>query len=208
MKGNPENRLNDRSQDAGERRLVEAAQKDPGRFAELYENNFERVYAYVARRVGNREEAQDLTAEVFHQALANLARFEWRGLPFAAWLMRIASNAIADSWKSKSREHGNPTSDQPLSHDIGVEDVERRARLFRLVTTLPNDQRRVIEMRFARGKSIREIAKELGRTGGAIKQLQFRGLETLRAQLGSSSRKKAAAKLGVRSASKSGGQNG
>jgi RNA polymerase sigma-70 factor (ECF subfamily) len=196
--------LKDRSQDAGERRLVEAAQKDPSRFGELYENNFERVYAYIARRVGNREEAQDLTAEVFHQALANLARFEWRGLPFAAWLLRIASNAIADRWKSKAREHGSPTSDEPLSHDIDMEDVEQRAKLFRLVTTLPDDQRRVIEMRFAHEKSIREIAKELGRTGGAIKQLQFRGLETLRDQLVASSAKKSTGKL----ASKSGGTNG
>ena len=162
------------------------------------------MYAYIARRVGNREEAQDLTAEVFHQALANLARFEWRGLPFAAWLLRIASNAIADRWKSKAREHGSPTSDEPLSHDIDMEDVEQRAKLFRLVTTLPDDQRRVIEMRFAHEKSIREIAKELGRTGGAIKQLQFRGLETLRDQLVASSAKKSSGKL----ASKSGGTNG
>ena len=196
--------MKDRSQDAGERRLVEAAQKDPGRFGELYENNFERVYAYIARRVGNREEAQDLTAEVFHQALANFARYEWRGLPFAAWLLRIASNAIADSWKSKAREQGNPSSDELLSHHIDMEDVEQRAKLFRLVTTLPTDQRRVIEMRFAQEKSIREIAKELGRTGGAVKQLQFRGLETLRDQLVASSRKKPADK----SASKSGGTNG
>ena len=196
--------MKDRSQDAGERRLVEAAQKDPSRFAELYENNFERVYAYIARRVGNREEAQDLTAEVFHQALANLARFEWRGLPFAAWLIRIASNAIADSWKSKAREHGSPTSDEPLSHDIGLEDFEHRAKLFRLVTTLPEDQRHVIEMRFAQEKSIREIAKELGRTDGAVKQLQFRGLETLRDQLAASPARKSSGKL----ASKSGGTNG
>ncbi len=200
--------MKDRSQDAGERRLVEAAQKDPSRFGELYENNFERVYAYVARRVGDREEAQDLTAEVFHQALANLGRFEWRGLPFAAWLIRIASNAIADRWKSKAREHGNPVSDEPLSHDIGVEDFEQRARLFGLVTALPADQRRVIEMRFAQEKSIREIAEELGRTGGAIKQLQFRGLETLRTQLATLPRKKSAAKSYSKSASKSGGLNG
>ena len=196
--------MKDRSQDAGERRLVEAAQKDPSRFGELYENNFERVYAYIARRVGDREEAQDLTAEVFHQGLANLARYEWRGLPFAAWLLRIASNAIADSWKFKAREQGNPSSDEPLSPDIDMEDVEQRARLFRLVTTLPDDQRRVIEMRFAQEKSIREIAKELGRTDGAVKQLQFRGLETLRDQLAASSAKKSTGKL----ASKSGGQNG
>src|SRR6266550_3545624 len=75
-----------------ERLLIEAAQRDPSRFAELYEDNFERVYAFIARRVRDRDEAEDLTSEVFHQALANLARFEWRGVPFAAWLFRIAAN--------------------------------------------------------------------------------------------------------------------
>lgn len=64
-----------------ERLLIEAAQRNPGRFAELYERNFERVYAYVARRVGSREEAEDVTVEVFQQALANLPQFEWRGWP-------------------------------------------------------------------------------------------------------------------------------
>ena len=82
-----------------ERLMVEAAQRDPSHFAELYEHNFERVYAYIARRVSNREEAQDLTAEVFHQALANLSQFEWRGTPFVAWLLRIAAHALADRWK-------------------------------------------------------------------------------------------------------------
>ena len=70
--------------EADERLLIEAAQKDPARFAELYQNNFERVYAYIVRRVENRAETEDLTSEVFHHALANLKRFEWRGLPFAA----------------------------------------------------------------------------------------------------------------------------
>ena len=89
---------------SAERALIEAAQRDRIRFAELYENNFERVYAYIARRVrdragGDRDEAQDLTADVFHLALKNLARFEWRGVPFAAWLFKIASNEIADRSK-------------------------------------------------------------------------------------------------------------
>jgi RNA polymerase sigma-70 factor (ECF subfamily) len=192
------------AQDAGERRLVEAAQKDPRRFAELYENNFARVYAYVARRVRNREEAQDITAEVFHQALANLGRFEWRGLPFSAWLMRIASNALADRWKLAAREQGNPTPGEAVSKNISPEEIEQSARLFRLVETLPNDQRRVIEMRFAQEKSINEIARELGRTDGAIKQLQFRGLESLRSQFEVSARKSTASK----SAGKAGRLNG
>ena len=170
--------------ESDERLLIEAAQKDPSRFAELYELNFDRVYAYVARRVRDRAETQDLTAHVFQQALANLGKFKWRGAPFAAWLYRIASNAIADHARRNMRE----TSDEEAAVEktsaaVDLEAVERRARLFRAVDKLPDDQRRVIVLRFADEKSIREIADELGRSEGAIKQLQFRGLENLRNRL-------------------------
>src|SRR5215510_734101 len=87
-----------------ERLLIEAAQKDPARFAELYEINFGRVYAFIARRVRDRSEIEDLTSEVFHQALAALPRFEWRGAPFAAWLFKIASNTIIDTVKKTAKE--------------------------------------------------------------------------------------------------------
>ena len=170
--------------ESDERLLIEAAQNDPSRFAELYEQNFHRVYAYVARRVRDRAEIQDLTAHVFHHALANLRRFKWKGSPFAAWLYRIAANAIADHARHKARESG----DQPNISDEGssatnLEEVERRARLFGAVDKLPEDQRRVIVMRFGDEKSIREIAGELGRSEGAVKQLQFRALENLRNRL-------------------------
>jgi RNA polymerase sigma-70 factor (ECF subfamily) len=167
-----------------ERLLIEAAQKDPGRFAELYELHFHRVYAYILRRVHNRVDAQDLTAHVFQQALANLGKFSWRGAPFATWLYRIASNAIADQARRKSREVADNT--QVASANPGTADLEfteRRARVFQAVSKLPEDQRRVIMLRFSDEKSVREIADELGRSEGAVKQLQFRGLETLRAQL-------------------------
>jgi len=167
-----------------ERLLIEAAQNDPSRFAELYEHNFHRVYAYVARRVSDRAEIQDLTAQVFHQALANLGKFKWRGSPFAAWLYRIASNAIADRARQKVREstdQPNPTSESSTATDL--EAIERRARVFSAVDKLPADQRRVIAMRFADEKSIREIADEMGRSEGAVKQLQFRALENLRNRL-------------------------
>jgi RNA polymerase sigma-70 factor (ECF subfamily) len=168
--------------ETGERLLVEAAQRDPRRFAELYQSNFERVYAFIVRRVGDRDVAEDLTADVFHEALANLARFEWRGVPFAAWLFRIAANAIVDRSKRAARERDLPPPDEPPQ--AALEDIEHRARLFRLVDRLPRDQRRVIVMRFGEQKRIREIARDLGRSEGAVKQLQLRGLQTLRARLG------------------------
>jgi RNA polymerase sigma-70 factor (ECF subfamily) len=164
-----------------ERLVIEAAKRDPARFAELYERNFHTVYAYVARRTASREEAEDITSEVFHQALANLKNFEWRGAPFAAWLIRIASNALADRWKLQSRQAADPPGEE-LS-DPNMEGIERQAALFQLVDRLPQDQRRVIVMRFAEQKSIREIAQELKRTEGAIKQLQFRALQKLRADM-------------------------
>ena len=169
-----------------ERRLIEAAQSDPSRFAELYESNFHRVYAFVARRVSNRDEAQDVTAEVFHQALRNIGRFQWRGVPFAAWLLRIAANALADRWQRAARGLEVPVDEAEMENEAGrteTAEVERRAMLFQLVDRLPADQRLVIMRRFVDQKSIREIAQELGRSEGAVKQLQFRALETLRGQV-------------------------
>jgi RNA polymerase sigma-70 factor (ECF subfamily) len=170
--------------EADERLLIEAAQKDPACFAELYENHFERVYAYIVRRVENRAETEDLTAEVFHQALANLKRFEWRGIPFAAWLFRIAANLISDRWQRSGREVSDEDRLQ-LAEARGaeIEEVERRATLFRLVETLPEEQRRVVVLRFVDEKSIKEVAREIRKTEGAVKQLQFRALTALRARM-------------------------
>ena len=168
--------------------LIEAARKDPARFGDLYERYFDRVYAYVARRVGNRDAAQDLTADVFHRALANIGKYESRGVPFGAWLFRIAANAIADKWKHAAKEAGLPSETRTAEEiDAGKSDfdaaeqrIANRAQLFQSVRTLPSDQRRVIQMRFAEEKSIREIAEALKKTEGAIKQLQFRALQNLR----------------------------
>lgn len=172
-----------RINESDERVLIEAAQNDPGRFAELYEQNFHRVYAYVARRVHDRSETQDLTAHVFQQALANIGKFKWRGSPFITWLYRIAANAIADQARKKLREVAETEGAATTPVDSDLEQVERHARLFRAVETLPEDQRKVILLRFGEEKSIREIASELNRSEGAVKQLQFRGLENLRARL-------------------------
>ncbi len=169
--------------ESDERVLIEAAQKDPGRFAELYEQNFHRVYAYVACRVQDRSQRQDLTAHVFQQALANIDRFKWRGAPFITWLYRIAANAIADHTRKQSREVEETDSSTNVSVASDLEQTERRARLFHAVEALPEDQRKVIVLRFAEEKSIREIASDLNRSEGAIKQLQFRGLENLRTRL-------------------------
>jgi RNA polymerase sigma-70 factor (ECF subfamily) len=174
---------------ADERLLVEAAQRDPSRFADLYELHFERVYAFVARRVQERPAVEDLTSDVFHKALANLKRFEWRGVPFGAWLLKIAANAITDRAQRSGREVA--CDDPPeISVKPRVEQAAELAHLFRLVNQLPKDQQQVVVMRFAEQKSIREIALQLKRSEGAVKQLQFRGLENLREQIESGQNRK------------------
>ena len=165
-----------------ERALIEAAQADPARFVEVYDRYFDRVYAYVSRRADSRAAAEDITSEVFRQALANLPRFEWRGVPFAAWLYRIAANAVADDWRRHGRESQEPPPDLP---DERVhEELQRRISLFQLVDRLPDLQRRVIEMRFVEDKSVRDVAAALERSEGAVKQLQLRALENLRKGMG------------------------
>jgi RNA polymerase sigma-70 factor (ECF subfamily) len=170
--------------DADERLLVEAAQRDPSKFAALYERHFDRVYAYVVHRVRDRDAAEDVTSEVFHKALAGLRRYEWRGAPFGAWLLRIAANAVIDRSKRAAREVVD--SDQVPESIVAEPDValiDRWALVFSLVEELPADQRTVIVERYVEERSIREVAARLKKSEGAIKQLQLRALRTLRTRM-------------------------
>ncbi|MGH9640900.1 MAG: RNA polymerase sigma factor [Terriglobales bacterium] len=176
-------------QGADERLLIEAAQADPSKFDALYEQNFERIYFFIVSRVHDRAIAEDLTSEVFHKALYGLPDFEWRGTPFSAWLFRIASNAVADHYKRANREEPaeEETLDPPTAPPLSSKDlefVERHAYCLRLVEKLPLIQRQVVYERFIEERSIKEIAERLKKTEGAIKQLQFRALQTLREQVG------------------------
>ena len=170
-------------EDAEERLLVDAAQKDPTKFGPLYDTHFERIYAFVTRRMGDRDKAEDLTSEVFHKALANLKGYTWTGAPFAAWLFRIAANAVSDQLKRTAREPLNMDDPPEPTGGPEQEEAEARARLFQLVEKLPAEQRRVVFGRFVEQRSIREIAQQLGKSEGAVKQLQFRALEKLRSQM-------------------------
>ena len=165
-----------------DRLLIEAAQADPARFVDIYERYVDRIHAFVSRRTGNRAVAEDITSQVFEQALRSLGRFEWRGVPLAAWLYRIAANALADYWHDRGRETGEPPPDVPDAHERG--ELDRRIALYQQVDQLPDLQRRVIRMRFVEEKSIRDVAAALERSEGAIKQLQLRALENLRKNMG------------------------
>src|SRR5437870_9854390 len=107
-----------------EQRLVQSSQRDPRRFAQLYDRYFDRIYAFALTRTGNRAAAEDVTADTFRQAFENLSRFQWRGVPFSAWLFRIAANAAADHYQRSSREQVVP--DIQVESDASWERSEER----------------------------------------------------------------------------------
>ena len=177
--------LNARQLEA-ERRLIEASQRQPRRFAQLYGRYFDRVYAFALTRTGDRTAAEDVTAETFRQAFENLSRFEWRGVPFSAWLFRIAANAATDHLKRAAREQAAAVAaeGEEDSWEARLIEVETRARLFELVQRLPKNQQQIVILRFGAEKSIKEIAGATGRSEGAVKALQHRAMTTLRAWVG------------------------
>jgi RNA polymerase sigma-70 factor, ECF subfamily len=174
-----------------EAELVAAAQRDPAEFGPLYERYVDQIYRFAYRRTGNHADAEDVTAQTFQQALAALPSYEWRGLPFGAWLYRIASNIINRRGRTSSREVAvEDVTIFARREDAGVEDpadlIGRRGEadeLLEAIRTLPPDQQRAVILKFARGLKNREIGEELGRSEGAVKQLVHRAMINLRAKL-------------------------
>jgi RNA polymerase sigma-70 factor, ECF subfamily len=161
-----------------EQQEVETAQRDPAQFTVLYERHFERVFAFAARRLPTRQDAEDVTSDVFHQALAGLRGFRWQGTPFVGWLLGIAERMIAKRWQQIGRQPLAANAEMDFEDD--APDAERQAMFSQFVEHLSDDQRTVILRRFVEQQSVREIAASLGRSEGAVKQLQFRALENLR----------------------------
>lgn len=176
---------------ADEEALVAAAKRDPAAFGPLYERYVHRIYRYAYRRVGSHADAEDVTAQTFQQALAALPSYEWRGVPFGAWLYRIAGNVIARRGRVGGREITVEDMSRYVPYEGDVEEdpaeiVDRGASaddLLAAVQRLPIDQQRVLVLKFARGLKNREIGEVMGRSEGAIKQLVHRALLSLRASL-------------------------
>ena len=174
-----------------ERRLVERArQGDEAALESLYRSHYDRIYRYCYYRLGSAEAAEDATAQVFLGMVRALPRFEWRGKPFVAWLYGIARKQAA-LWERESRRADPPsTADSPaLPGDGGppealLEQQEQRVVLIQALGELPDTQREVIVLRYGLSLSLEETAAALGRSAGAVKQLQLRALAALRAVLG------------------------
>lgn len=168
-----------------ERLQIEAAQRDRAAFAPLYERYVDQIHAYACTLTRNRELAEDVTAATFAKAIEELPRFEWRGVPYSAWLYRVAANLAARQQRRPASVHidEHPPVDS-LSPEMVVEDRERHAAVRAAVAELPEDQRQVVLLRFAGDLRNREIAEILGRSEGAVKLLTFRAMTTLRRRLG------------------------
>ena len=171
--------------DFDERRAVDSAKDgDQGALSQLYTFYFPRVYRYVSGRVRSTEDAEDVTEEIFLRVIANLNRFKWRGLPFGAWVFRIARNEVASHARRQKRwgmpaELSESLPDSSQDHVTAYEfstalDVVRAA-----AAKLPHAQRDVIALRFGAGLSVAETANTLGKTENNVKVLQHKAIARL-----------------------------
>jgi RNA polymerase sigma-70 factor, ECF subfamily len=195
MSRNPDGRgpdlhlLATRYADLPEAKLVELARRDPDAFGELYRRSIERIYTYIYYRTGNAADAEDLTARTFHQALSNMHRYTDQGLPFVAWLYRIAHNLVANHHRSRSRWRTTPLEDVELvgkpaeNPERAAEVNERKQALWSAIRRQPEDRQRLLILKFTDRLSNEEIGRLMGRTESSIKSLYFRTLKALKADL-------------------------
>jgi len=170
-----------------EESLVRRAQQhDQEAFAQLYEEHFDKIYRYVTLRIGNETEAEDMTQQVFLNALQSISSFKWKGIPFSAWLFRIAHNQVVDHLRKKKR------TPVPLDESLASNDdnpqlvVERKLDIEQLLSAtkqLTEAQREVISLRFTSELSIAQAAKAMGKSQGAVKALQHSAIVALRKTL-------------------------
>ena len=172
-----------------ESELVEAGREDPQAFAVLYEQYVDRIYAYIYHRVGNVHDAEDLTARTFYRALERLDQYEDRGLPFSAWLFRIAHNLVANWYRDRQRRRFL-SLDRLWGHshdgDTPEGQVEREARqaaLWSAIDRLPAERRNLLLLKFGGQLTNVEIGEFLEKSESAVKSLYFRTLASLRDDL-------------------------
>jgi RNA polymerase sigma-70 factor (ECF subfamily) len=170
--------------------VVERAKAgDSAAFATLYERFQPEIYRYLARHLGaHRHEAEDLTAEVFLKVFERLQGYEFRGLPFSAWLFRIARNRLIDHVRARPKRPVGSIEDKPGIAELGAQEALDRSldrmELARALRRLTDERRQVVVLRFLEGRSVAETAAALGKTEDAVKKLQARGLARLREVLG------------------------
>lgn len=172
-----------------EEALVERAKEDPAAFGILYERYVKKIYSYIYYRTGNHHDAEDLTARTFYRALSNIDGYVNRGVPFSAWLYRIAHNLVANWHRDRSRrqvlslEELILTSRRKVDPLQQVEANEKEETLLQAIRYLPADRQQLLILKFVEKMSNAEIGQVMGRSEGAIKSLYHRTLIALRKEL-------------------------
>jgi len=168
---------------------VEAAKADPRAFGDLYERYVDRIYNYIYYRVSNVHDAEDLTSRTFYRALSHLSSYEDRGIPFSAWLYRIAHNLIANWHRDRGRRPVVALDQLTLKSqaDQAPENMAQLlddSRLLRQgIRKLDPARQELLVLKFSEGLSNAEIGRIMGRSEGAIKSLYHRTLLALRKDL-------------------------
>ena len=169
-----------------ERLLIEAAKADPAVFQQLYDRYFDQIYSYVYYHCGSREQAEDITAATFQRGLEDLPNFQWRGIPYSAWLYRVAGNVLSrdrrrPAWlELQDIQYRGGEPDEP---ETLVLQMDENSRLQEAIHALPPDQRQAILLRFFAGMRNKEVGTVMNRSEGAVKLLVFRAVGNLRKEL-------------------------
>lgn len=169
--------------------VVLAKVGDKDAFGELYERYVEKIYNYIYYRTGNHHDAEDISARVFFRAMAHIETYTERGVPFQAWLYRIAHNLVANWHRDRGRRKVIPLDEyiasslKSESPDKEAEDNEEREVLLAAIRRLPEERQQLIVLKFVEHLSNAEIGDIMGRTEGAIKSLYHRTLTSLRDEL-------------------------
>jgi len=166
--------------------LAQLAGSNPEAFGELYSRHVNRIYNYIYYRTGNHHDAEDLTARVFQRALRHVGAFEDKGVPFTAWLYRIAHNLVANWHRDRSRRPVIPLDQHMAVSEVAVHPEveaiahEEQTLLLDAVRVLPDDRQQLLILKFVERMSNAQIGEVMGRTEGAIKSLYHRTLNALR----------------------------
>jgi len=171
--------------DEEERVLIERARSDPEAFGVLYDRHVRGIYRFAYARLGNAAAAEDVTAEVFINALRAIGRYRDLGRPFSCWLYRIASNAIASHFRHEpaNRELTELVPDGAAPVEMTALRHLEIESVWHLVDQLPAQQRRAMTLRFRDDLSAREAAAVMGKSDAAVKLLIYRAVGRLRSQL-------------------------
>jgi RNA polymerase sigma-70 factor (ECF subfamily) len=165
------------------KRLVKRAiDGDVETFGELYSIYLDRIYRYVFYQVHNKVTAEDLTEEIFIKAWRGIGKYRWKGQPFSAWLYRIAHNHVIDYFRT-SRQHQPLDREIPADRDQPQQELETKQiqqSLLRAISSLPQQQKQVIILKFIEDLDNRAIERIMGKSQGAIRVMQMRALAALR----------------------------